>query len=86
MLMQNRVTAIASDGSASPKTMEILAEDAFVANALSRLRQGYGGPRDNSLDVRYKSLALSPFTTLRHSAIRRLHASWQSNGTVAASD
>ena len=25
----------------------------------------------------------SPFTTFRHSAINRLHASWQSNGTVA---
>jgi len=64
--------------------MEILAEGAFVANALSRLRQGYGGPRDNALDVRYKFLALSPFTTVRHSATRRLHASWQSRGTVAA--
>src|SRR5215468_8148402 len=27
----------------------------------------------------------SPLTTFRHSAIRRLHASWQSRGTVAAS-
>jgi len=25
----------------------------------------------------------SPFITFRHSAISRLHASWQSNGTVA---
>ena len=48
---------------------------AFFVNALSRLRQSYGGPRDNLFDVRYKSLALSPFTTLRHSAISRLHAS-----------
>src|SRR2546421_1702664 len=27
----------------------------------------------------------SPFTTFRHSATNRLHASWQSSGTVAAS-
>ena len=28
-------------------------------------------------------LVFSSFTTLQHSATRRLHASWQSNGTVA---
>jgi len=45
------VTAIAPGGSASPKTMEMLAEGAFVANALSRLRQGYGGPGDKTIHL-----------------------------------
>src|SRR5882724_12955673 len=36
----------------------------------------HDGPRTNNH---------SPFTTFRHSAINRLQASWQSNGTVAAS-
>ncbi len=37
----------------------------------------------NAFHPCYRFEALSPFTTFRHSVINRLHASWQSRGTVA---
>ncbi len=70
------VTAIASGGSTSPKTMEMLAEGAFVANALSRLRQGYGGPRDNAshLFCRLVFFAFHHFAALGDQKIARFLA------------
>jgi len=60
MLIQNRVAAIASGGSASPKTMEILAEGAFVTNALWSRR----GDRSTFLQIKR-------FRLLRLCGIRR---------------
>jgi hypothetical protein len=45
--------------------MEIFAAGAFIANALSRLRQGYGGPRDNAFHLfRLTAFAFHDLPTL----------------------
>ena len=56
--------------------MEMLAEGAFVANALSRLRQGYGGPRDNAFHLfcRLVFFAFHHFAALGDQKIARFLA------------
>src|SRR6266403_5500199 len=61
--------------------MEIPAEG---ANIRRQSRICFQRVEENAFHL-FTDQALSPFTTLRHSAIRRLHGSWQNNGTVAAS-
>ena len=55
--------------------MEIFAAGAFVANALSRLRQGYGGPRDNAFHLfRLTAFAFHHFPALGDQKIARFLA------------
>src|SRR4029077_14630324 len=43
-----------------------------------------GGNNATLAERRCRASALSPFTTLRHSATSKLHASWQSSGITGA--
>jgi len=83
MLIQNGATAIASGGSAFPKTMEIFAEGAVFLRPQSFFSANAPGGRVSPYKLAQIHDTFSFFTTLRHSATRRLHASWQSSGTVA---